>query len=140
VQPATNYIITATNAAGSVSTSITIQVDETPTSGVLRWIIIDNYGDNIYVNFWDETIGNYAWPGSNLLFTATPGSNTYPLSCTLGHLICYGADPNTTELGIYWGVDVLNNEPYQSCQNDSVLPCCHTCSNASYSITLPKGP
>jgi hypothetical protein len=138
IQQSSTFTITAFNSAGSVSTSITIEVDKTPTSGILRWTIIDNYGpgENIYVNFWDETIGNYAWPGSNLIFTATPGSNTYDLSCTLGDLICYGADANTTELGFYWGVDILNNEPYQSCENDPALPCCHTCSNTSYSITL----
>jgi hypothetical protein len=73
-----------------------------------------------------------AWPGGNLVYYLYPGqTETYPLQCAQGEMICYGAwVPGTT---VFWGIGdaVRQNRPAQC------TDCCYVCgSGQSFILTL----
>jgi hypothetical protein len=73
------------------------------------------------LRFFDKT-ANLQWPGNGEVYTLNlPGQQEqFPLSCTTGHQVCYGASYySNTDSPVYWGVGIDGTE---GCPN-----CCYTC-------------
>jgi hypothetical protein len=92
----------------------------------MTWAMTDSYGATIDLRFYDETAG-LAWPNSTEVYFVISGQTlSYPLACTPGHLVCYGAE-NQSQTA-YWGVDIDNS---QSCAS-----CCFSCDGQVHAITF----
>jgi hypothetical protein len=73
------------------------------------------------LRFFDKT-ANLQWPANDEVYNLNvPGQQEqFPLSCTTGHQVCYGASYySNTDAPVYWGAGIDGTE---GCPN-----CCYTC-------------
>lgn len=92
----------------------------------VTWKLSDLHGARVWLRFYDET-ANLVWPdNTNAYFLDAGQTFSYPLDCTPGDSICYGAEDDA-RTG-YWGVGLDNQYTCNSC--------CATCDGKTYSDTL----
>jgi len=92
----------------------------------MTWQIANQYGSNINLRFFDETM-SLVWPDANDVYFITPGQTLdYPLACTPGDQVCYGADNDAQTVA--WGVGIYDNMACPSC--------CASCDGQVHSIAL----
>jgi hypothetical protein len=89
-------------------------------TSTLRWTVensCDN-GEDVQIRFWDVT-DRLVWPTATTVYVQKPNTTvTYPMNCTTGAKICFGA--RQPDHGLYWGIDIDWSE---ACDD-----CCFTCS------------
>jgi hypothetical protein len=112
----------STNTAVSVG----IEVNLAASTSTMTWVmeLAPGCSTGVYLKFFDET-ANLEWPSSSEDYVLnTPGqTQTYPLLCTTGDNVCFGASLDQNSDQEYWGVGILNDE---SCPS-----CCVQCTNTT---------
>jgi hypothetical protein len=82
------------------------------------------------LRFFDKT-ANLQWPANGEVYTLNlPGQQEqFPLSCTTGHQVCYGASYySNTDSPVYWGVGI---DGTQGCPN-----CCYACGDQTVNAPM----
>ena len=101
-------------------------------TSTLRWTVKNSCmnGENVQIRFWDIT-DRLVWPTATTVYVQMPGTSVqYPMSCTTGAKVCFGA--NQAMHNHYWGIDI---DWSKACDD-----CCYTCSTrdvTGYDLTCP---
>jgi hypothetical protein len=94
----------------------------------MTWQMTDSYGSTVYLRFYDETPQPpLVWPdASNDYYINNGQTLSYPLACTPGDTVCYGAENATATA--FWGVNIDNS---QTC-----TACCFSCDGQTHAIAF----